>query len=210
MTKRMSGSIERRRASSKKSIVCTISKNFWNARWLRSMTFRCVLIGDQTVEKCHLTLGVAEVDDRRELRQKIRQLRPFIGQIECSHRSIIDGMKLSKQPRDQSLSDAPARGTNDVKRSSPAGHATMRSRTAHLHRCRVRLDRDGNPLSFSAGVVSKRPSAETASCATRSSRRRLPSPMLGSPRLDCLCNFHYRTRPDDGFSGGFLRVHDID
>ena len=39
---------------------------------------------------------------------------------------------------------------------------------------------------------------------------RLPSPMLSKPRLDCLRNFHYWTRPDDGFSGGFLRVDDID
>ena len=55
------------------------------------------IVGDQSVEKSHLAVGVTDVSNRRDFRQVISQLRAFVGQVECCYGSIIDDMEFGEQ-----------------------------------------------------------------------------------------------------------------
>ena len=55
--------------------------------------------GDQLVEKSDLTANIPDVDDSCYRRQIIRQLRTFIGEVECCYLSVIDKAELGEQPR---------------------------------------------------------------------------------------------------------------
>jgi hypothetical protein len=132
--KRMSGSIERCRASSKKRISCTTVKKFLNTRWLRSMILAPTSSAISRVEKSHLAAGVTNVGNPCNARQIFGQLRAFVGQIECCHRSIIDDVELSEQPRNQSLSDSTTWGANDVERGGLVSHTMVRLATSRLRR----------------------------------------------------------------------------
>jgi hypothetical protein len=69
--------------------------------------------------------------DRIDLITHRQQGRDFgsgssVGQIECCHRSIIDDVKLSEQPRNESLSDSTTWGANDVERGGLVSHTMVR------------------------------------------------------------------------------------
>ena len=55
-----------------------------------------VAIGDQGIEKRHLTEDVADVGDSGAVRHEVRQLRSFLGKIECRNRPIIKVVKLDQ------------------------------------------------------------------------------------------------------------------
>jgi hypothetical protein len=80
------------------------------------------VVGDQPIKKSHLAAGVTDVGNRRNVRQIVGQLRAFVGQVECCHRTIIDDVEISEQSRNESLSNASKWGANDVERG---GFAVM-------------------------------------------------------------------------------------
>src|SRR5258705_5884848 len=126
MMKRMSGSIKRRRASSKKFYLLHDCEKVLERPVANINDSWTVFLGDQPVEQCHLATSVANVDNRRDLWQIVRQLRTFVGQVECRNGSIFENVEFGEQPRNQSLSDASTRGADDVERSGLAGHARVR------------------------------------------------------------------------------------
>lgn len=89
--------------------------------------FCTLVLGYQPFEKCHLAANVVDVGKRRELRQIVRQLRPFVGQVECGYGPIINDVILCEQSRNQSLSAAPMGGANHVERSGFAAHTKIPS-----------------------------------------------------------------------------------
>src|SRR6516164_9333402 len=50
------------------------------------------------------------------VRNEVRQLRAFLGKIECRNGPIVKLVKLDQQPGKGRLSDAPPRGADDVER----------------------------------------------------------------------------------------------
>jgi hypothetical protein len=99
---------------------------------------RAYVVRDQSVKKSHLAAGVSDIDNRRNVRQKVGQLRTFVGQVECCHRSITDDVEFSEQSRNERLSDASTWGANDVKWGGLIGHSRVRLPTAHLGRVKSR------------------------------------------------------------------------
>ena len=73
-----------------------------------------VVVGNQRIEERHLTGGVVDIHDGGTVRNEVRQLRAFLGKIECRNGPIVKLVKLDQQPGKERLSDAPPRGADDV------------------------------------------------------------------------------------------------
>ena len=172
----------------------------------------CAVVGgNQPLEKCHLAEDVTDVGNRRELRQIIRQLRSFVGQVVCRHRTIIEDIELGEQPRNQSFSDAPTRRANDVERSGLVGHTTLRFGTIQfppVPRCaRSSWARHSSrpPVSSPGGRSTGRTAARAM--VERRSEPRPPRPPTGLLRR--VRNLYDRSRPADRDPEDFLCIHDV-